>query len=71
MMETQMEKQQRRKLIAILFLLSTTGAFHVSGESEGAKYEIPRKEISGYKTWLKVTPTPHRVALTMIEGIAD
>jgi hypothetical protein len=65
-----MEKQRKAKFMAMLFLLSIAGALNVSGESEGRKHEIPRKEISEYKSWFKVTPTPHRVELT-IDGIAD
>lgn len=63
-----MEKQRKSKFMTMLFLLSIAGTLHVSGE--GKKYEIPRKEISEYKSWSKVTPTPHRVELT-IDGIAD
>ena len=72
-METQMKKQQRT-IIAMLFLLSITGAFNVLGETDGNKYTakgdilVPTKEISKYKSWLKVTPRPHQVKLT-IDGI--
>jgi hypothetical protein len=62
-----MERQPKRKIVAMLFVLSIAGTLHVSAER---KVEIPRKEISEYKSWLKVTPTPHRVELT-IDGIAD
>lgn len=61
-METQM-KQQHRKIIAMLFLLSITGAFNVLGETDD--YLIPKEEISKYKSWLKVTPKPHEVKITL------
>ena len=60
-METQMNKS---KIIALLFLVSITGAFNVLGETDGA-YVIPTNEISKYKSWLKVTPRPHEVKLTL------
>lgn len=48
----------------MLFLLSITGVFNVLGDTEG-DYTIPTKEISNYKSWLKVTPKPHQVNLTL------
>jgi hypothetical protein len=61
----------KRKIIAMVFLLSLTGAFSVLGETEGD--EIPRQDISKYKSWLKVTPKPHPVKLTLdsIDGVSD
>lgn len=48
----------------MLFLLSITGVFNVLGDTEG-DYTIPTKEISNYKSWLKVTPKPHQVNITL------
>ncbi len=70
-------RKQQRKIIAMLFLLSITGAFSVLGETDGSKYTakgdylIPKEEISKYKSWLKVTPRPHQVKFTIdsIDGL--
>lgn len=62
-----MNKHHHSKIFAMLFLLSINGAFNVLGETEG-DYTIPTKEISNYKSWLKVTPKPHKVEIT-IDGI--
>ena len=59
----------KSKIIATLFLLSVAGAFSVLGDTEGS--EVPREEISKYRSWLKVTPKPHPVELTSVDGIAD
>lgn len=59
-----MHRHHKSKIVAMLFLLSITGVFNVLGETEG-DYIIPTKEISKYKTWLKVTPRPHAVKLTL------
>ena len=59
-----MEMQMKSKIIAMLFLLSITGVFNVLGETEDDS-TIPTKEISKYKSWLKVTPRPHEVKLTL------
>lgn len=66
-METQMKKHHHSKIVALLFLLSITGVFNVLGETEG-DYTVPTKEISNYKSWLKVTPKPHEVKQTF-EGL--
>ena len=63
-METQMTKHHKSQIIAMLFLLSITGVFNVLGDTEG-DYTIPTKEISNYKSWLKVTPGPHEVKQTL------
>jgi len=65
-----MEKQRESKIIAMLLLISITGAFNVLGETVTKKYQLPRKEISEYKSWTKVTPKPQRILLT-IDGISD
>ena len=62
-----MKKQQHRKVFALLFLLSITGAFNVLGDTDD--YLIPEKEISKYKSWLKVTPKPHEVEFS-VDGLA-
>ena len=59
-----MIKHQRGRIVALLFLLSIIGAFNVLGETDG-EYPIPTAEISKYKSWLKVTPGPHQVQLTL------
>ena len=59
-----MNKHHKSQIIAMLFLLSITGVFNVLGETEG-DYTIPTKEISNYKSWLKVTPRPHEVKQTL------
>jgi hypothetical protein len=61
-------QHQKRKVIAMLFLLSIAGAFNVPAEGGGDNKEIEREKISQYKSWLKVTPRPHRVELT-IDGV--
>ncbi len=58
-------EHQKRKLIAMLFLLSIAGAFNIPGQSDGNQGEINVKDISQYKSWLKVTPAPHRVRFTL------
>jgi len=60
---------RKRNVIALLFLVSLTGAFSVPAETE--ENEIPRQEISKYRSWLKVTPKPHPVALTSVDNIRD
>lgn len=52
------------KIIALLLLLSITGAFNVLGETNG-DYTVPKEEISKYKSWVKVTPRPHEVKFTL------
>ena len=66
-----MNKQPASKILAMLFLLSITGAFNVQGLTDGNNL-IP-KEISEYQSWLKVTPKPHEVKLNLsdIDGISD
>ena len=61
----------KSKVIATLFLLSVAGAFSVLGDTEGN--DFPREEISKYRSWLKVTPKPHPVKLSLvsIDGVAD
>ena len=59
-----MIKQHRRKIIALLSVISIIGAFNVLGETDG-EYLVPTDEIATYKSWLKVTPKPHEVKLTL------
>ena len=54
----------KQKIVALLFLVSLTGAFNVLGETDG-DYIVPTKEISSYKSWLIVTPKPHQVNRTL------
>ena len=54
----------KQKIVALLFLLSITGAFNVLGETDD-DHIIPIKQISKYKSWLIVTPKPHHVNLTL------
>ncbi len=62
---------RKSKIIATLFFLSLAGAVSVLGDTE--ENEVPRQEISKYRSWLKVTPKPHPVNLTIesIDGIAS
>ena len=58
-----MNKRPICKILTMLFLLSVTGAFNVQGLTDGNNL-IP-KEISEYQSWVKVTPRPHEVRITI------
>lgn len=59
-----MIKQHRRNIIALLSVISIIGAFNVLGDTD-EEYLVPTDQIAKYKSWLKVTPQPHEVKLTL------
>ena len=65
--------KQRTRIIAILCLHSVIGAFNVLGDGKYPKGDYIPKEITEYRSWVKVTPRPHQVQITLegIDGIAD
>lgn len=69
-----MNKPQKR-VIAILCLHTIIGAFSVLGgtDAQFPKGDYIPKEITNYRSWVKVTPRPHEVKFTLdsIDGMAD